>query len=281
MTALRSVLFLPASNPRAIEKARGLACDAVVLDLEDAVAPEQKDEARAAMVEAVRAGGFLAGAVAVRVNGLDTPWGEEDLSGAAEAGPDVVVAPKVASHADVLAYNRRLGRVGALWAMVETCAGVLCVRDIAAAAAETRLKALVLGQNDLSREMRIRRTADRAALHMAMASIVTAARAYGLAALDGVFNGLDDSDGLAAECAQGRDFGFDGKTLIHPSQLAAASAAFSPSEAELQQARAIVAAFEDPANAGKGAIRVEGFGMAERLHLDEARRLLASPGAQP
>jgi citrate lyase subunit beta/citryl-CoA lyase len=278
---LRSVLFLPASNPRAVEKARTLPCDAVVLDLEDAVGPEHKTAARAAMVEALRQGGFGARAVAVRINGLDTEWGEEDLIAAAGAGPDAVLAPKVNDDADVLAYARAIAAAPPrtrLWAMVETCRAVLNLGPIAGAAASTRLEALVFGANDLTKDMRARAAPARAPLQPALALTVVAARANGLAALDGVWNAIDDEPGLRAECAQGRDFGFDGKCLIHPGQIEAANRAFSPDAAELAWARRVIEAFARPENADKGAIRVEGR-MAERLHLAEAERLVAAWGA--
>lgn len=274
---LRSVLFLPASNARAIEKARGLPCDAVVLDLEDATAPEAKAEARALMIETLALGGFGARTVVVRVNGLDTEWGEADLKAAAEAGPDAVLAPKVTDASSLVAYDRLISGAPErtrLWAMVETCAAVLNLGALAALSASTRLSALVPGVNDLSKEMRCKPGKERAPLIPALALSVTAARAHGLYAVDGVFNDLGDTFGLQAECAQGRALGFDGKCLIHPEQIEAANAAFSPDEAEIAWARSVVEAFADPANAGKGAIRVGGK-MAERLHLVEAERILS------
>jgi citrate lyase subunit beta/citryl-CoA lyase len=280
MRPLRSVLFLPASNPRAIEKARGLSCDAVVLDLEDAVAPEEKAEARARMVETLAAGGFGGRLVAVRVNGLDTEWGKADLAATAEAGPDAVVAPKVSSAGAVADYDRELSGASErtrLWAMIETCAGVLDLAAIAACSASTRLSALVVGVNDLSKEMRCRPAPGRDPLKPALALTVMAARGNGLYAIDGVFNSIEDAEGLEAECAQGRVFGFDGKSLIHPSQIHAAERAFAPDAAELAWAEAVVEAFDAPENAGKGAIRLQGR-MVERLHLDEARRVIASAG---
>lgn len=270
---LRSVLFLPASNPRAVAKARTLPCDAVILDLEDAVGPEDKAAARAAAVEAL-AEGFGARLVGVRVNGPRTPWGREDLAAMARAAPQVLVLPKVRGPNDLSAPAAAVPGA-ALWTMIETCDAVLALPRIAAAEG---CAALVLGQNDLAAEMNCRPGPDRAPLQAAMSLLVTAARAHGLAALDGVFNRLDDPEGFAAECRQGRAIGFDGKTLIHPGQVEPANAAFSPTEAELAWARAVVAAFEDPANAGRGAIRV-GHEMAERLHLERARRLLGAAGA--
>jgi len=275
----RSVLFLPASNPRALLKARELACDVVVLDLEDAVAPEAKDEAREAAVAAI-ADGFGGREVVLRVNALDTPWGEADLAAAVRAAPDAVLAPKVGGADAVRAYDGGLCAAPPsvrFWAMVETPEAVLNAAALAAEAGSTRLDALVLGVNDLSAATRARRTPGREPFFYAMAAVVTAARAYGLLAIDGVHNEVEDAEGLERACRQGRDFGFDGKSLIHPSQIEAANRAFSPSADEVTWAQAVAAAFDDPANAGKGVIRVEGK-MAERLHLDEARRVLALAG---
>lgn len=266
---LRSVLFMPAWNSRAMDKARSLACDAVVLDLEDATAPERKAEAREAA--AVRGGGFGERLLAVRVNGLDTDWGADDLAALSQVAPEVVVAPKVGSAADVRAYAERLHPRSRLWAMVETCRGVLNLAEIARVGGP--LSALVLGVNDLSKDMRRPLSRDRSALHAAMSLTVTAARAHGLTAVDGVFNDLEDAEALAAEAAEGRAFGFDGKSLIHPSQIEAANRAFSPSRAELNRAHAVIAAFAAPENVDKGAVRVDGA-MAERLHLAEAERVV-------
>jgi citrate lyase subunit beta/citryl-CoA lyase len=274
---LRSVLFLPASNARAIEKARGLACDAVVLDLEDATAPEAKPEARELVAKTLADGGFGARMVVVRVNGLDTEWGEADLKAAAKAGPDAILAPKVTDAQSLIAYDRLISGAPErtqLWAMVETCAAVLNLGALATLSSSTRLAALVPGVNDLSKEMRCKPGKERLPLIPALALSVTAARAHGLYAIDGVFNALGDTFGLQAECAQGRALGFDGKCLIHPDQIDAANQAFSPDEAEIAWARSVVEAFADPTNAGKGAIRVGGK-MAERLHLVEAERVLA------
>ncbi|WP_028967554.1 HpcH/HpaI aldolase/citrate lyase family protein [Sphingomonas phyllosphaerae] len=274
----RSALFLPASNARAIEKARSLPCDVVILDLEDAIAPAQKDAARAAAVAAVRQGGFGARELVVRVNGLDTPWGAEDLAALAGAGVDAVLLPKLDDPATLADVRAALGDGPALWAMIETCEGVLRSPAIVAVAAAHGLTALVAGTNDLARELRCRVGADRAPLLPALAQIVLAARSAGLVALDGVINTLDDQAAIAAECAQGRDYGFDGKTLIHPAQIAAANAAFGPSEAEVAAARALAAAFDGRED--EGAIRIEGR-MVERLHLEEARRTLALAEAVP
>ncbi len=272
----RSALYMPASNARAVEKARALPCDVVILDLEDAVAPEMKPEARAAAVAAVKAGGFGRREVAIRVNGLATPWGAEDLAAAAEAGPDAVVVPKVNSAADVAAYDAALRAAPAatrLWAMIETCPAMFALNEIGAAAGSTRLAAFVMGVNDLAKEMKARQTPGREAFLPFLSQSVAAARAHGLVILDGVHNEIDDLVALETVCRQGADFGFDGKSLIHPSHLAICNRAFAPPAEEVEWSAAVVAAFADPANEGKGALRVGGR-LAEHLHLAEARRLL-------
>ena len=268
---------MPASNARAVEKARGLACDVVILDLEDAVLPEAKPDAREAAVAAVRAGGFGRREVVVRVNALSTPWGADDLAAVALAAPDAVLVPKVSSAADVLAVHAALAgapETTRLWVMIETCAAILAPREIAAAAKGTRLFGLVMGINDLAKEMGARMTPDRAPFHAALSLSVIAARAAGLAVLDGVHNEIDDLAALEAVCRQGRDFGFDGKTLIHPSHLDICNRVFTPDADEVAWARAVIAAFDAPENAGKGALRVNGR-LAERLHRDQAVELVA------
>ncbi|MBB3873322.1 HpcH/HpaI aldolase/citrate lyase family protein [Brevundimonas mediterranea] len=267
---VRSVLYLPASNARAVEKARGLDCDVAILDLEDAVAPEAKGEARAAAVAAVKAGGF-GPRLGVRINALDTDWGEDDLDALAEAGVGLIVAPKVETVETVHAISAR-AQGADLWAMIETPRGLIALHDIAAAGG--RLDGLMLGVNDLAKALGTGAAPDREPFKPWLAALVVAARAHGLLAIDGVFNRIEDADGLAAEAAQGRLYGFDGKSLIHPSQIAAANAAFSPSEAEVAEARAVVEAFAAPEGGGRGAIRVGGA-MVERLHLDQAEALLA------
>lgn len=261
---------MPASNARAVEKARGLDCDAVILDLEDAVAPEGKVAARAQALAAARDGGFGERLLVLRVNALGTQWGQDDLAAAAGAGVDAVLLPKV-SRPDDLALARAVTGDLPLWAMIETCAAMLALPAIAAAPG---LAALVAGTNDLATEMRCTPGPDRLPLLPHLTAIVTAARAYGLIALDGVSNVLADTPELAAECAAGAAFGFDGKTLIHPAQIAPANRAFAPSAERAAWAQAVVAAFALPENAGKGAIRVAGE-MVERLHLAEAERVLA------
>lgn len=269
----RSALYMPAANPRAVDKARSLDCDVVLLDLEDAVAPDAKPEARALAVEALRAGGFGRREVVLRVNGLDSPWGRDDLAAAREAKPDAVLVPKVASADDLAAYAALAGGAR-LWAMIETCASIFRLDEIGRAGREHGVEAWVAGTNDLAKEMRCRQDVERAPLLGPLSLMVAAGRARGLAVLDGVFNDIDDDAGLARQCAQGAAFGFDGKTLIHPRQLAAANQAFSPSAEDVAWARTVAAAFELPENAGKGVLRVEGR-MVERLHLAEARRLIA------
>ncbi|CUA88942.1 Citrate lyase beta subunit [Chelatococcus sambhunathii] len=277
----RSALYMPGSNARALEKARSLPADVVILDLEDAVAPEAKEAARAQVSAAVTAGGFGPREVIVRVNGLDTPWGEEDLAAAIACVPDAILLPKVSTPAVLATVGRRLATAGAphkirIWAMVETPLAILNIAEIAAAAADqaTRLECFVMGTNDLAKETGARLVPGRAPMLPWLATSLAAARAHGLSILDGVYNNLSDADGFAAECAAGRDMGFDGKTLIHPGQIAAANAAFAPEEAEVAHARAIIAAFDAPENAGKGAINLDGR-MVERLHAAMARRTVS------
>lgn len=271
----RSVLYLPASNARAIEKARALACDVAVLDLEDAVAPEAKAEARAAAIEAVRSGGF-GPRLGVRINGLDTEWGEADLKALHGTGVDLVVAPKVEDEAGVRALLERLPKGAALWAMIETPRALLNLPAIADAGGA--LEGLMLGVNDLAMTLRTGASPDREPLKPWLAQTVATARANELLAIDGVFNRFSDTAGFEAECAQGRLYGFDGKSLIHPSQIAGANAAFGPSQAEVAHARAVVAAFAAPEAVGKGVLQIDGQ-MVERLHLTQAERVLAQHAA--
>lgn len=275
----RSVLYVPGSNARALAKSRALDADAVIIDLEDAVAPEEKPAARAAAVAAVAAGGFGHREVVIRVNGIDTPWGADDLAAAAAAGPDGVLVPKVSGPETLRRVTASLaGAPGSLrlWAMIETPLAVLRLADIAGTAADpaSRLAVLVLGTNDLAKDLRVATPPGREPLLPWLAATVAAARAQRLDALDGVFNALDDPAGLAAEAGQGRDFGFDGKTCIHPGQLAVCNRVFAPAPDELAWARRIVAAFAAPEAEGRNVLRVEGR-MVERLHADGAERLLA------
>jgi citrate lyase subunit beta/citryl-CoA lyase len=277
----RSVLYMPGSNARAIEKARTLPADGVILDLEDAVAPDAKVAARDQVAAAVKAGGFGAREVFIRVNGIDTPWYADDLQAAAKAAPDAILVPKVDSFEQLEMIGRRLLDLGAdrrtrVWAMIETPVAILNIKEIAAAAkdSETRLTGFVLGTNDLAKETSARFVPGRAPMLPWLATCVLAARAFGLAVLDGVFNDIGNAEGFAAECAQGRDLGMDGKTLIHPNQIGPCNDAFSPGEAEVAQARKFIAAFELPENADKGAIMLDGR-MVERMHADIARRVVA------
>jgi citrate lyase subunit beta/citryl-CoA lyase len=275
---LRSLLYVPASNARAIEKSRSVACDAVFLDLEDAVAPEAKDAARAAAVQAVRDGGFGDKLLLVRCNGLDTAWGAEDWAAVAGLELDAVLAPKIADADMVAACDQLLAKAPErtrLWAMIETAQAVLNLKEIAATSARTRLAALVAGTNDLMLDLRCRKTADRAPLLPALALTVAAARAFGLIAFDGVFNAFEDDAGFEAEAAQGAELGFDGKTLIHPRQIEACNRIFGPTGDQLAWAKAVVEAFAAPDAEGKGAIRLGGQ-MVERLHLQQAKRMLGA-----
>lgn len=273
----RSALYMPASNAKAVEKARTLDADVIILDLEDAVAPEMKPAAREAAVAAVKAGGFGLREVVIRVNGIDTPWGAEDLAAAAEAGPDAVLVPKVNDAADVRLYDQHLTAAPPstrLWTMIETAKAAFHLWEIAEARHGTRLSAWVMGVNDFAKEMRARQTPDRAPFLPLLTLSVAAARAHGLTILDGVHNDIEDLAALEAVCTQGVDFGFDGKTLIHPKHLEICNRVFSPSPEDVAWSQAVIAAFNAPENAGKGALRVDGK-MAERLHLAQAERLVA------
>ena len=276
----RSVLYMPGSNARAMEKARELPADAVILDLEDAVAPDAKAKARELIGKALKDGGFGRREVVVRVNGLDTAWWADDLAIAA-AGPDAVLVPKVSTPAQFRQVAERLAAVGVapqlrVWAMMETPLAMLNVRDIAAAALDpaARLAAFVMGTNDLAKDTRARIVPGRAPMLPWLMTCVAAARAFGLDILDGVYNDLGNAEGFAAECRQAHDLGFDGKTLIHPQQIAPCNAAFSPAPEEVEWARKIIGAFDLPQNADKGVIQIDGR-MVERLHADMARRTVA------
>lgn len=275
----RSALYMPGSNARALDKARSLPADVIILDLEDAVAPEAKEMARAQVAGAVAADGFGDREVVVRINGLETPWGDDDLRRTAAAGPDAVLVPKVSDPAQLARVGSALAgapeRVR-VWAMIETPLAILNVREIAGAAREpaSRLACFVLGTNDLVKETRVELDADRTAALYWLSSAVTAARAHSLDVLDGVFNAFRDLEGLRRECEQGRRLGMDGKTLIHPDQIAPANEVFAPSALQIAWASRVIAAFEAPEHRGKGAITLDGR-MVELLHAESARRTLA------
>ena len=277
----RSVLYMPGSNARALEKARTLPADGVILDLEDAVAPDVKVEARGRIVETVKAGGFGPREVVIRINGLDTPWGSDDLEAAASASPDAILVPKVQEVEQLVTVGRRLAALNVapttkVWAMIETPLAILDIKAIAAAAKDplTRLSVFVLGTNDLAKETRAALVPGRAPMVGWLSLVVAAARVYGVDVLDGVWNQFQDMDGFKDECAQGVLFGMDGKTLIHPSQIEPCNEAFSPPAAEVERARAIIAAFALPENAGKGVITLDGR-MVELLHAEMAKRTVA------
>lgn len=273
----RSVLFLPGSNPRALEKARALPVDGLIFDLEDAVAPDMKENARAAVAAALTAGGYAPRERVLRVNPLDSAWGQADLAAAATLPIDAVLLPKIENADRVRLAVDLLDKLGAppelsVWCMVETPLGVLAAPQIAAAS--PRIGALVSGTSDLAADLHARHTPDRLALLPALGLILLAARAHGRAALDGVSLDLDDAEGFAAVCRQGRTLGFDGKTLIHPAQIAPANAAFAPDPDDVARARRLVNAYEAATASGKGAVRFEGR-LIEALHVAEARRTLA------
>ncbi len=275
---LRSALYMPGANSRALEKARGLRADALILDLEDAVAPEAKAQARELTSQALRSGGYGERTVAVRVNGIETDWHQADLASLSASGPDAVLVPKVACAADVLAFERGLDAAGAaghtqIWAMLETPAAVIRAHEIATAS--ERLTVLVVGTNDLVSELGAQTLPGRPALQTSLALCLLAARAAGRRILDGVYNDIHDLDGFEAECRAGRLLGFDGKTLIHPRQIGPCNRVFSPSDEEVAQARRVVAAFEQAASSGSGVATLDGR-LIENLHVEDARRVLAS-----
>jgi len=277
----RSVLYMPGVNARAIDKARGLPVDAVIIDLEDAVAPAAKPAARAQVVEAVRQGGFAPREVFVRINGFDTPWFSDDIRAVIAAMPDGIVVPKIFSAEQFEAIGKRLLDTHAdprvrVWAMIETPLAIFNIRAIAGASAdpETRLTGLIMGTNDLAKETRARVIPGRAPMLPWLSLCVLAARACGLDILDGVYNDLADVEGFRREGIQARDLGFDGKTLIHPNQVAPCNEIFSPTTDEVRDARKIIGAFALPENRGKGVVALDGR-MVERMHADIARRTVA------
>jgi citrate lyase subunit beta / citryl-CoA lyase len=277
----RSVLYMPGANERALEKAKGLPADALILDLEDAVAPDAKADARDRVCVAAADGGYGHREVAIRANGLDTSWFADDVAAIAQAGPDALLVPKVGSADDVRAIEEALEEAGApdhtrIWAMLETPSAVLRAQEITACS--ERLAVLVMGTNDLVKELHAEFVPGRGPLLPSLAWCVLAARDAGKAILDGVFNDLDDAEGFEAECRQGREFGFDGKTLIHPKQLEPCNRVFAPSEEEIDRARRIIDAFEEAQQQGRGVVTVDGR-MIENLHVDQARRTVAQAEA--
>jgi citrate lyase subunit beta / citryl-CoA lyase len=275
----RSVLYMPGANERALEKAKTLPADALILDLEDAVAPDAKVDARARVCAAVAQNAYGNREAVIRVNGLDTPWHADDIAAAAEAGPDAVLVPKVNSPAEVRAIERGLAKAPdhtAIWAMIETPVAMLHAEDIARES--DRLTVLVMGTNDLAKELGAEHVPGRAPLLTGLSLALLAARATGKAIIDGVYNDVKDLAGFEAECLQGRQFGFDGKTLIHPGQLEPCNRIFAPSEDEVARSRRIIDAFEQARREGRGVVTVDGR-MIEHLHVDSARRTLALASA--
>jgi citrate lyase subunit beta/citryl-CoA lyase len=273
----RSVLYMPGANERALEKAKTIPADALILDLEDAVSPDAKPEARERVCAAASSGDYGAKEVAIRVNGLDTQWHADDLAAAAAAAPAAVVVPKVSSVADVHAIEAGLERGGApdttkIWAMVETPVAMLHAEEISGCS--ERLTVLVMGTNDLAKELFAEQIPGRGPLLTGLSLCLLAARATGKVILDGVYNDIKDADGFLAECTQGRQMGFDGKTLIHPSQVQPANDVWAPSSEAVDDARALIATFEEAVAGGKGVVTHNGR-MIENLHVDNAQRVLA------
>lgn len=277
----RSVLYMPGANERALEKAKGIPADALILDLEDAVAPNAKAEARDRVCAAASSGDYGAREIAIRANGLDTEWHADDVAAIAAAGPDAIVVPKINSVDDVRAVESALEAAGApdttkIWAMVETPVAMLHAEEIAASS--DRLAVLVMGTNDLAKELRAQHVPGRQPLLTGLGLCLLAARATGKVILDGVYNDIKDADGFLTECRQGHQMGFDGKTLIHPSQVDPCNEVFAPTAEAVESAREIIDAFEAAEREGKGVVTVNGR-MIENLHVDEARRTLAQADA--
>jgi citrate lyase subunit beta/citryl-CoA lyase len=277
----RSVLYVPASNARAIEKARKITCDAVILDLEDAVAPDLKPAARDTALAALRDGGFGHREIIVRVNALDTEWGPADLRAVVQSTADAVLVPKIRTGRDVLEYDSALSAAPVstqLWAMIETALAMFRLEEIAGEARSSRLTCFVMGTNDLAKELRMQLDGRRAPLTAMLSLTVAAARAHALSVLDGVYNAFDDDIGFEAQCRQGLEYGFDGKTLIHPRQIDICNSVFTPDAAAVSWAERVKAAFGKPENAQKGVLSLDGV-MVERLHLAQAERILALDAA--
>ena len=277
----RTALYMPGANDTALEKAKGLACDAIIFDTEDSVAPDKKAEARAKVAAAVGSGEYGQRELTIRVNGLDTEWAEDDLRSAAQAGPAGIVVPKVNSAADVASVEKIIESAGVpdhtrIWAMLETPAAIENAVEVATRS--ERLEVLVMGTNDMAKELRAALVPGRAPLLWGLARCVNAARFAGKVILDGVYNDVRDPDGFAAECLQGMEMGFDGKTLIHPSQVEPANAAWAPSPEDVEHAERVIAAFDEAVADGRGVVTVDGR-MIENLHVDNARRVLATAAA--
>ncbi|RAU23923.1 CoA ester lyase [Paramagnetospirillum kuznetsovii] len=273
----RSVLYMPGSNPRALDKARTLAADGLILDLEDAVAPDAKDAARAQVVEAVKAGGYGRRELLVRVNGLATPWFHADVAAAAASGADAILIPKVESADAVRLTEAIMVASGApdtmaIWCMMETPRGILRAEEIATSS--PRMAGFVMGTSDLAKDLHCAHTRDRLPMITSLGLCLLAARAHGLAALDGVYLDLNDDEGFEYSCRQGLELGFDGKTLIHPKTIDMANAVFAPSEKEIEWSKKIIAAHAEAASAGKGVVVVDGK-LIENLHVENARRVVA------
>ncbi len=274
----RSLLFSPAANARALEKAKSLNPDALILDLEDSATPETKPEARERAIAAIRDTGYGAREKLLRINGLDTPWGADDLRAAAANGADGIVVPKITGVADIAAASRIIDETGGgaeLWVMIETAQALLDIGEIARAASqpEYRFAGFILGTNDIARETRVAMVKGRAPMLAWLGQCVLAARAFGHIVIDSVYNDFRDADGLRAECEQGLQMGMDGKTVIHPAQIDIVNEIFAPSADEIEHARRIVDAFELPENSGKAVISIDGR-MVERLHAEMAQRTL-------
>ncbi|MDF1730719.1 MAG: CoA ester lyase [Minwuia sp.] len=277
----RSVLYMPGSNTRAMEKAKTIAADAIILDLEDAVSPDAKATARQQIVDALAAGGYGKREMIVRINGLDTPWGADDMAAIAKSGADAILVPKINDAETVQGLVAAMDKAGApasmaLWCMMETPIGILNAQSIGAAS--DRVAVWVMGTNDIAKDTGAHHTPMRLPMVTALGICMLAARAYGIQILDGVYNDIKDDDGFRDICQQGLEMGFDGKTLIHPSQVAPCNEVFSPTEAQLEMAARIVAGFEEAQREGKGVVTVDGR-MIENLHVEQAKKQLALAAA--
>lgn len=275
----RSVLYMPGANAKVLEKAKTLSCDAIIMDMEDAVAPEMKQIARETIAAALAGGGYGAREIIIRTNGINTEYFKDDLKMAVAAKPDAILVPKIESKAEVISIDAQIRELNNrqpidIWAMIETPRAILDIFNICSASETTPFKALVMGTNDLAKETGAILDVERAPFLFALSAAVNGAKCFKMAVIDGVFNDIQNVDGYELQCNQGKAFGFDGKTLIHPSQIEKCNEIFAPKPEEVEYARAIVAAFADPENAGKGVLKVEGK-MAEILHRDMALKTIA------